>query len=257
MNGAIDNIKEIVKKCWDAGIYPIISTLTPRNDITEDGKKLFTYFNEWVKTYATEQSILGKECAYVDFFNAGKDFDPPEPLEDPNNPFKLNPLFDGDNVFDENGNQIRSGLGVHMNPDGYRVMGYAIPLSLFQSGNTGIKLYKDSECTNEEYYNMQEASNPYYEIQIANVRRGTPKTILKYFKNVGTAPTLYYIYVTDDYNMEYYFIDENNNHTKTLTGLQNAGRIKPLTLVIESEFDDYISDFKIHIISRDLTSTSI
>ena len=254
MDGAIDNIKEIIKKCWDNGIYPIVCTLTPRSDITEDGKVLFDYFNDWVKTYTTEQSILGKECAYVDMFNAGKNFDPPEPLEDPENPYKLNPLYDGDNIFDENGNQIRSGLGVHMNAEGYRIMGYAIPLTLFKTADSGLKLYRDSDCTIEEFYNDTEASNPYYEITISNVRRGTPRTITKYLKNIGTVPTLYYIYITDDYNMSYYFIDDKGNQCKTLSGLQGAAVKKPLRLVIESEFDDYISDFKLHIATRDLTN---
>lgn len=253
MDGAIENITEIVKKCWDNGIYPIICTLTPRNDINENGKVLFDYFNNWVKTYSTEQSISGKECAYIDMFNAGKNFDPPEPLEDPNNPYKLNPLFDGDNIFDENGVQIKSGLGVHMNAEGYRVMGYAIPLTLFKTADSGLKIYRDAECTQEEYFNTTEASNPYYEITVTNVRRGTPKNIIKYLKNIGTAQTLYYVYVTDAYNMNYYFIDDNGNHTQTLTGIQSPSMSKQLNLVIESEFDDYISDFKIHIVSRDLT----
>lgn len=133
-------------------------------------------------------------------------------------------------------------------------MGYAIPLTLFKTADSGLKLYKDVNCSQEEYFNTTEASNPYYEITVTNVRRGTPKNIIKYLKNIGTVPTLYYIYITDAYNMDYYFIDDNGNHTKTLSGLQNPALTKQLTLVIEPEFDDYISDFKIHIVSRDLTS---
>lgn len=91
MDSAIDNIKQIVSKCWDNNIYAIVGTLTPRNDITEDGKRLFDYFNDWVKDWTTEQSLLGKKCAYIDFFNAGKDLDPPCPLEDPDKPYHLNP----------------------------------------------------------------------------------------------------------------------------------------------------------------------
>ena len=140
-----------------------------------------------------------------------------------------------------------------MNAEGYRVMGYAIPLTLFKTADSGLKLFRNVECTQEEYFNTTEASNPYYEITVTNVRRGTPKNIIKYLKNIGTAQTLYYIYVTDAYNMDYYFIDDNGNHTKTLTGIQNPSMSKQLNLVIESEFDDYISDFKIHIVSRDLT----
>ena len=94
MDSAIDNIKQIVSKCWDNNIYAIVGTLTPRNDITEDGKRLFDYFNDWVKDWTTEQSLLGKKCAYIDFFNAGKDLDPPCPLEDPDKPYHLNPLCD-------------------------------------------------------------------------------------------------------------------------------------------------------------------
>lgn len=252
MDNAINNIKEMVQKCWNNGIYPIVCTLTPRSDITEDGKILFEYFNDWVKTYTTEQSLLGKECAYIDMFNAGKNFDPPEPLEDPKNPFHLNPLYDGDNVFDENGVQLRSGLGVHMNVDGYRVMGYAIPLTLFKTSDSGLKLYRDTECSIEEYFNKTEASNQYYEITVNNVRRGTPKNIIKYLKNIGTVQTLYYVYITDAYNMEYYFIDDYGNKTQTLNGILNASRTKQVNLVIESDFEDYTSSFKIHIVSRDL-----
>lgn len=148
---------------------------------------------------------------------------------------------------------IRSGLGVHPNPDGYRVMGYAVPLTLFKVSDSGLKLYKDADCLTEEFYNKSEASNPYYEIQVSNVRRGTPKTITKYLKNIGTAPTLYYIYITDDYNIKYYFIDDKGNHCKTLSGLQGVSVKKPLRLVIESELDDYVSEFKLHIVTRDLT----
>lgn len=94
MDRAKGYVKEIVQKCWDNNIYPIITTLLPRRDITADGKILWDYFNDWVKEYATEQSILGRDCAYIDFFNAGKDFDPPEPIGDPEDFYKLNPLCD-------------------------------------------------------------------------------------------------------------------------------------------------------------------
>lgn len=254
MDRAITNVKTIIQKCWDNGIYPIIGTLTPRNDITEDGKKLFTYFNDWVKTYTTEQSIQGKDCAYIDFFNAGKDFDPPEPLEDPDKPYHLNPLYDGDNVYDENGNMLRSGLGVHMNPEGYRVMGYAIPLALFKTADSGMKLYRDAACTREETYNTEEASHPYYEIDVNNVRRGVEKKVVRYIKNIGVNTTLYYIYLTTTHNIKYYFLDSQGNKKEFLTGVCNPGLSKQLTLVVESGFDDFTSTFELHILTRDLSS---
>ena len=254
MDSAIDNIKQIVSKCWDNNIYPIVCTLTPRNDITEDGKRLFEYFNDWVKEWTTQQSIIGKDCAYIDFFNAGKDLDPPIPLEDPDKPYHLNPLCDGDNVYDEAGNMIRSGLGVHMNIQGYKVMGQSIPLTLFATGNTGFKLYKDSKCTNEEFLNKEELSNQFYEISVQNVRRGIEKNVIRYIKNIGNYPCLYYIHITDEYNMDYYFVDEDGNKKKYLVGSCNAGMVKPLNIVINTGFDDYVSSFKVHLVSRELTN---
>lgn len=145
-------------------------------------------------------------------------------------------------------------VGVHPNINGYRIMGYAIPLNLFKTADTGFKVYTDSQCTREENYNDKEASNPYYEMSVKNIRRGTPKEIIRYVKNVGISPCLYYIYLEDVYNMNYYFIDENGNKTNVLYGLQNPNLIKKIKLVVESQFDDYISDFKLRIVTRDLTS---
>lgn len=216
---------------------------------------MWDYFNDWVKEYATEQSILGRDCAYIDFFNAGKDFDPPEPIGDLEDEYKLNPLYDGDNVYDENGNQIRSGLGVHPNPAGYRVMGYAVPLTLFATADSGMKLYRDAECTIPETYDTTEASRPFYKVNINNVRRGKEKLVTRYIKNVGVVPTLYYMYITNAHNMKYYFLDSQGNRKETITGIANPNIIRPLKLVIESEFDDFDSDFELHIISRDLTSS--
>lgn len=219
MDGAIENIKQMVNKCWDNKIYPIVGTLTPRSDITEDGKILFDYFNDWIKEWTTQQSMSGKDCAYVDFFNAGKDLDPPIPLEDPEKPYHLNPLCDGDNVYDEQGNLIRSGLGVHMNVQGYKVMGYSIPLTLFATSPTGFKLYQDAACLIEEHLNTEEASNHFYEISIKNARRGNEKEIVKYVKNIGTYPCLYYIYITDAYNIDYAFVNEDGSLSTHIVGL--------------------------------------
>ena len=149
---------------------------------------------------------------------------------------------------------IRSGLGVHMNIQGYKVMGYSIPLTLFASSSSGFKLYKDADCKNEEYLNTEEASNQFYEISIKNVRRGVDKSVIKYIKNIGNYPCLYYIYITDAYNMDYYFIDENGNKTDHLIGSCGAGVKKQLNIVMNTKFDDYNSSFKIRMLSRELTS---
>ena len=94
-----------------------------------------------------------------------------------------------------------------------------------------------------------------YQVSINNVRRGVEKKMTRYIKNVGVQPTLYYIYLSNTYNMKYYFLDSQGNRKETITGIANPNIIRPLKLVIESEFDDFDSDFELHIISRDLTSS--
>lgn len=135
-------------------------------------------------------------------------------------------------------------------------MGYAIPLNLFKTADSGFKLYSDSQATIEEKYNATDISNPHYELNVKNIRRGTPKEIIRYVKNIGVSPTLYFIYITDHHNVKYYFIDDNGDKCENLFGLANPNIIKKIRLVVESEFEDYTSDFKLHILTRDLTSQS-
>ena len=87
-----ENTMEVVKRCWDNGIIPIIGTLIPRTGATGIYKTALFEHNEWIISWCNQQSAEGREIFYVDFFNAGKDVVPPTPLEDPNNPGAINGL---------------------------------------------------------------------------------------------------------------------------------------------------------------------
>ena len=87
-----ENTMEVVKRCWDNGIIPIIGTLIPRTGATGIYKTALYEHNEWIISWCNEQSASGRDIFYVDFFNAGKDVVPPTPLEDPNNPGAINGL---------------------------------------------------------------------------------------------------------------------------------------------------------------------
>ena len=88
-----NNLMALVDKCFKAGIKPIVGNLIPRTQtVTDPIVKYGLYsFNDWIAEYANTTEGLN----YIDFFNAGKNNVPPTPLEDPNSPGALNPLYDG------------------------------------------------------------------------------------------------------------------------------------------------------------------
>ena len=111
-----NNIKECVQLCLQNGIVPIIGNLIPRTQaVTIPMVKYgLVEFNKWIADYANNTEGV----SYIDFFNAGKDSIPPTPLEDPKNPYALNPIYDGDNKYDSQGNITSLGAGIHPNADG-------------------------------------------------------------------------------------------------------------------------------------------
>lgn len=95
-----NNIKECVQLCLQNGIVPIIGNLIPRTQaVTIPMVKYgLVEFNKWIADYANNTEGV----SYIDFFNAGKDSIPPTPLEDPKNPYALNPIYDGKELLSIN-----------------------------------------------------------------------------------------------------------------------------------------------------------
>ena len=246
-----ENSMEIVKRCWDAGIIPIVGTLIPRTGATGIYKTALYDFNKWVISYCTEQAALGKDIFYVDFFNAGKDLVPAEPLEDTNNPGALNPELDGDRIVDEFGNIVKEGRGIHCNARGYWVMASAVPLSIFKTYDSGLRMYKDVQCTVEDEYDDSDKQNPFYTLKVDNVRRSKTKTVVRYVKNIGKTQVLFAIYGSDFYNMKLEFIGANDEKGEYANGLLAPNMVAKITMEINIENKDSKASFNLHLASRE------
>lgn len=244
-----DNIREMVKRCWDNDIYPIVGTLIPRTGAVGIYKEALYNFNEWIIMFCSTNENID----YIDFFNAGKEAYPPTPLEDPTNPGALNPIYDGDAIYDEFGNLIKQGRGIHPSVEGYKIMGECIPLSLFRTSEDGFKLYVDERCTVEEKFNDQDKLRPFYELSVDNIRRGNTKHIVRYLKNVGTSQALFAIFATNEHSVNVSFLDEKGNKMQYFNGLLVPGRSVAVKIEFNVLNDDSKSLVDLHIASRRLT----
>ena len=250
-----DNTMEVAKRCWDAGIIPIIGTLIPRTGATGIYKTALFEHNEWIISWCNEQAAAGRDIFYVDFFNAGKDVVPPTPLEDPSNPGAMNPLYDGDNVYDEWGNLEKQGRGIHLNPEGYGIMASAVPTTIFQTYDTGLKMYQDAQCTVEDEFDDSDAVNPFYTISIDNVRRGKTKPVVRYVKNIGRTQVLFAMYTTDHYNCTIEFIGSDGSTGAFANGLLAPDMIAKVTMNIDVLNKDSKASFNMHLASREYSQS--
>ena len=242
-----NNIIQMVRKCWDNGITPIIGTLIPRTGATGIYKDALYEYNQWIIDYC-----LGNDnIFYIDFFNAGKEKIPPTPLEDPTNPGALNPIYDGDAIYDEFGNLIKQGRGIHPNWEGYRIMGECIPLNIFKAGETGLKLYLDADCTIEEEYNDDDKVNPFYRIDIDGVRRKVTKKIVRYVKNVSNNQNLFVAYSYDNYNIDVKFLDANGRRMDYANGLLPASAVARIEMVFDVYDKDSKASVNLYLASRE------
>ena len=108
----------------------------------------------------------------------------------------------GDALFDEFGNIIKQGRGIHLNKEGYRIWAEAIPLSIFKTYDSGLRMYKDLQCTDEDIYDDSDKQNPFYTMKVDNVRRSKTKTMVRYVKNIGKTQVLFAIYASNEYNVK-------------------------------------------------------
>ena len=245
------NIMEMVKRCWDNNIIPIVGNLIPRTGATGIYKTALYDFNRWIISWCTEQASLGRNIFYVDLFNAGKDAVPPTPIEDPTNPGAMNPIYDGDALFDEFGNIIKQGRGIHLNKEGYRIWAEAIPLSIFKTYDSGLRMYKDLQCTDEDIYDDSDKQNPFYTMKVDNVRRSKTKTMVRYVKNIGKTQVLFAIYASNEYNVKVEFVGSNGEKGAYANGLLAPGMIARIIMDIDLDNKDSKASFDLHLASRE------
>jgi len=182
-------------------IIPIIGTLIPRTTAKGIYRQGLWDYNDWIIDYCNGRVGV----YYVDFYNAGKKNIPETPLEEPSVPGNLNPLYDGDSVFDAYGNLIRRGQGVHPSVVGYKLMAEAFPLAIFKSLSAGVKMYLDEACTIEEDSETLADLSVIYSMEFKNVNRGRTKQTIRYLKNVGSYPVVFSINPTKEDGLDIKF----------------------------------------------------
>lgn len=246
------NMTEMIKRCWDNGIIPVIGTLIPRTGATGIYKTALYDYNKWIIEYCISNKDNGKDIYYIDFFNAGKEKFPPTPLEDPENEGALNPIYDGDAIYNEYGEVIKAGRGIHPSPEGYKIMGDCIPLNIFKTDTSGMKIYLDKECTIEEKINSN-SSNISYNIEINNIRHGKTKTMVRYLKNIGNNQAIFAMNFANNYNVNMKFVDEENNIISDYaSGLLTPTNVAKIVMQFDIQNEDYKASVDLFLSSREI-----
>ena len=157
----------------------------------------------------------------------------------------------GDALFDEFGNIIKQGRGIHLNKEGYRIWAEAIPLSIFKTYDSGLRMYKDLQCTDEDIYDDSDKQNPFYTMKVDNVRRGKTKTMVRYVKNIGKTQVLFAIYASNEYNVKVEFVGSNGKKGAYANGLLAPGMIARVIMDIDLDNKDSKASFDLHLAARE------
>ena len=190
--GLIPAVKEMVELSLENGVVPIIGNLLPRNGLSSDMRKAFDAYNEWLKNF-----VASKENVYmIDFFNAQENGE--YLREDPNDPtnYRMNDKYSSGVEFDSTGAIIKTGDGIHLNSNGYRIMGYYMNIDiLFDASVEGFYLYTKPDTSLEPIEGILDTltNRLVYTVPFNLVQIGHNKIATRYLYNKGTNTELYYI----------------------------------------------------------------
>lgn len=219
MNDTVELMKAnyigMIEKSLKAKCVPIVTTLIPRSTAKGIERQALWDYNSWIIQYANSRRNEG--VYYVDFYNAGKDVIPPTPLENPRVVGDLNPLYDGNTVFDAYGNIISAGHGVHPNVAGFKIMAEAIPLSIFEAQASTLKMYLNPQCTEEEYLENNDIYSSVYRVSMTNMNRGRTKITTRYIRNEGLQDMLYAVYPITEQGVDIKFSLNDGDYTESLS----------------------------------------
>ncbi|MDD4804553.1 MAG: GDSL-type esterase/lipase family protein, partial [Candidatus Pacebacteria bacterium] len=229
MEEAKINTIAMVNIAIDNNIIPIIGTLIPRTSAKGIYRQALWDFNDWIINYCNGR----EDVFYVDFYSAGKQNIPPTPLEEPNVPGNMNPLYDGDSRFDEYGNLIRRGQGVHPSVVGYKLMAEVIPLSLFKSLVSDVKIYLDENCTIEEESTVYADTTKEYHMKFKNLNRGRIRTTSRFIKNIGNNPVLYSLYPTEETGLDIKFSTEDSKYNDYINGIISSSGVVKIDIQLD------------------------
>ncbi|MEG2018064.1 MAG: GDSL-type esterase/lipase family protein [Clostridium sp.] len=229
MKVARENTISMINICLANNIIPIVGNLIPRTGAKGIYRTALWEHNNWIKEYAG----VSEKIHYVNFYDAGKSNIPPTPLEDPNELGAMNPLYDGDTQYDEFGNAIVRGNGIHPSVEGYKLMGEAVPLTIFKSSTQGIKIFVNEACTIEENFETSSEKGKVYKLDIKNILRGKTKTTTRYIKNIGIEDVIYAVYPVKLNDMSANFSVNEGEFSNLANGFLVAKGVQRVDIAIE------------------------
>ena len=138
-----------------------------------------------------------------------------------------------------------------MNPEGYAIMASAVPLAIFQTYDTGLKMYQDARCTIEDPFDDSDALNKFYTLEIENTRRNKTKTVVRYIKNIGRTQVLFAMYATDMYNMSLEFVGSDGSTGQFANGLLAPDMVVRVVMNVDIGTQDYKATCNMHLASRE------
>lgn len=131
-------------------------------------------------------------------------------------------------------------------------MGECIPLNIFKTYESGLKLYLDKDCTIEEKYDDTDKLKPFYTINIDNIRRGKKKTLVRYVKNIGINQTLFALYYSNNYNLNVWFADEEGNKGEYANGVLAPNMVSKVIIEMMVLDEDSKSSLSLHLAGREI-----
>lgn len=228
--GLVPAVKEMIKMSKENDIQVIIGNLLPRDGLTSDMKKAFDAYNNWLKEY-----IPTLEQVYmVDFFNASNngDFLREDPEDETN--YNMNGYFSSGVEFNEDGSIKKSGDGIHLNSEGYKIMGYCMNIDiLFDASVEGFELYLTPDFTYPPIEGELDISNNIYIYPIPYnlMQLNREKTLTRYLYNKGVNNELIYIYISEKNGANVSLLN-NDKQVEEISDILAADSFFPLTIKV-------------------------
>lgn len=112
-------------------------------------------------------------------------------------------------------------------------MGEAIPLSLFQTKDGGMKMYKDKECMIEEKLDETNIIQKVYMVNMPNMIRGKKKFTTRYIKNLGSDQLMYVVFPMEMENCQVSFKVNDGEERDIANGIAFARGVHKLDIYVE------------------------
>ena len=241
--GLVPAIREMVNLALDNGVQPIVGNLLPRNGLTADMRNAFDAYNNWLESYTS--SIDG--VYMVDYFNAQVDGEylrdqPGDPVD-----YDMNDIYSSGVELNEDGSVKKSGDGIHLNSNGYKIMGYCMNIDiLFDASVEGFDLYLKPDTTLQPLVGVLDTTSNIYKYPVGYklMQLNRPKVETRYLYNKGSNNELYYIYFDEKQNVDIYFI-QNDEEKEFLSGVLAPDNFLELKIKVSPQSNDNYSSIRI------------